>query len=175
MSLDSYLINKQGEFDKWDMIEVIERDISFLYYQLSSYSYVMGDLRYNTYYKLPYWDYLDTSDLRYSIDDDRIDFIREGCLIIILAMTWDIIDGSGFFIQDKLDVIKNRLKKFEPQNENQAKLHNIVVETVNFALYPDKEMYSDIKIKSIWVHKEFVRGYYRKMINEFDTNPYYNK
>jgi len=156
--------------DARDLIQPIERDISFLYHQLSNYSYIMGDLPFNEYYSLPYLDFV---NYKFPLPDAELSFIKEGCLILILTMAWEQIDNAGCYINDKINKIINQLEIFEPLNEKQNMLHDIVTLTVTFAKKPNKEQYGDIKEKSNWVHREFIRGYFINKANEFNTNPYY--
>src|SRR5712691_1560834 len=78
----------------WVLKQQVERDICLLYHQLADYSYIMGDLYYGPVFGLPYWEYLDFPDL----DGADREFLRDGCLVMILAMAWDQIDGSGVYI-----------------------------------------------------------------------------
>lgn len=80
------------------MVQHIEKDICFLYHQLSSYSYIMGDLDYNEHYRLPYWDFI---NIKSPMNDYEKAFIQEGCLVLILTMAWEQIEGAGCYINDK--------------------------------------------------------------------------
>ena len=172
MSMNNRFQNKHIEdFDNiWVLIQHIERDISYLYHQLSNYSYIMGDLSFNELCCLPYWDFI---NYNFPLPDDELSFIKEGCLILILTMAWEKIDNTGCYIKDKIDRILNQLEIFEPLNEKQSILHDIVTLTIAFAKKPNKEQYDDIKEKSNWVHREFIRGYFRNKVDAFNNNPYY--
>ena len=156
----------------WDLIQRIEKDICFLYHQLSSYSYIMGDLCFNEYYNLAYWEYI---NVEFPLNKDELGFIKEGCLILILTMAWEQIDGAGYYINDKIEKIMNALEIFEPLNEKQSKLHDIVTLAVTYAKNPNTEKYNEINNKSDWVHQEFVRRYFRNIVKDFDFNPYFKK
>lgn len=172
MDINWNLKNKHihNPHDVWDVLQQIEKDICFLYHQLSLYSHIMGDLNYTGHYNLPYWNFINS---KFPINDDELCFIKEGCLIIILSMAWEQIDDAGSYINDKANIIMNNLDVFEPLNEKQSELHDIVILTVNYAMNPKQGLYEDVLKKSKWVHREFVMGYFRKRVNEFELNPYY--
>ena len=168
-------LHMENPNSKWVLKQLIERDICYLYHQLSSYSYIMGDLYFGEVYNLPYWDFINIDCLELQISDEDANFIREGCLVMLLTMAWEQIDGAGSYINDKIKKIIDCLNIFEPNNEKQIELQKIVLQAVNHAKHPCEELYKQVSEKSDWVHKEFVREYYRQIVYDFDNNPYFNK
>jgi hypothetical protein len=162
----------QNPNNEWELIRHLERDICFFYHQLSSYSFIIGDLDFAEYYNLPYWNYINRD---FRLTENELCFIKNGCLVLILAMALEQIDDAGCYIDDKIDIILDNLKQFEPQDEKQNELHDIVTLALNSIKHQNRELYDLLKNKSIWVHEEFVRGYFRELVNEFDSNPYFNK
>lgn len=157
----------QSEVD-WVLVQQIERDICLLYHQLAEYSYIMGDLYYGNVYTFPYWEYLDLSRL----DESQRSFVRDGCLVMILAMCWDQIDGSGAYIENHLAACAASVSTVNVQDEDTRKL----VGTVSLALRLVKEGSAEsqelIDLSS-WVHETYVKGYFRRTAREFDANPYF--
>jgi hypothetical protein len=154
----------------WIFIQQIEKDICLLFHQLSEYSFIMGDLYYGDVYSLPYWEYIALD----SLDEYQRNFITEGCLVMILAMCWDEIDGSGSYISSHLSQCKKSVSKLIPYDENSDKL----IQTVLFALQlveDGKNESDELTELSSWVHKEYVRGYFIKTAQDFKNNPYFNE
>lgn len=154
----------------WVKIQQVERDICLLYHQLAEYSNLMVDLYYGSVFALPYWEFLDLDDL----DLDDKDFIRDGCLVMILAMAWDFIDGPGNYICRHIASCRAALSKVVPFDESTEKL----IQTVTLALdtvEQEKLASNELVEQSSWVHKEYVEGYFRKMVNEFENNPIYKR
>jgi hypothetical protein len=165
-----------GEYsNKWVLKQIIERDICYLYHQLSSYSYIMGDLYFGEVYNLPYWEYLDVESLDLHIDDNERDFIIESCLVMILTMAWEQIDGAGCYINNKVDKILQCLKSFIPKNEKQIELQRIALNAVDLAANSSNELDEQVYKESIWVHKEFIRNYFRHIVYDFDNNSYFKE
>lgn len=152
----------------WVLVQQIERDICLLYHQLADYSFIMGDLYYGNVYKLPYWEYFDLPGL----DESQRNVIRDGCLVMILAMCWDQIDGSGAYIKQHLSACAASVSALSTEDEDTTKL----LGTVDMAIRLVEQGASDspeLFALSSWVHKTYVRGYFRKTAEEFDTNPYF--
>ncbi len=156
--------------NNWILIQQIERDICYLYHQLSSYSNIMGDLYFDDIYDLPYWEFVNVSERELRKSEEDTNFFREGCLMLILTMAWERIAGAGTYINNKIDIILHYLKQFEPANKSQIKLLETCVSVVKYAQKADGNL-EMITEKSNWAHKEFVRGYYRRIVHRFDINP----
>jgi len=153
----------------WVAIQQVERDICLLYRQLAEYSYIMGDLYYGSVYALPYWRYLDVRD---ADEDDRA-FLRDGCLVMILAMAWDMIDGSGAYLAPHIKEVRQALRRLEPDDEQTAKRISAVTRALNDAENGSES--EEVISLSSWVHEEYVKGYFRGVTHQFDSNPYYRE
>jgi hypothetical protein len=149
-----------NEYD-WEIVENVRRDICFLFHELSEYSGIYGDLSYGSFYKFPYWEFL---NLR-GYDDG---FIRDGCLVMILAMSWDVIDGSGTYLKDKVDLCRQAISELAAEDDRTQKL----IHTVSLALsFVEKgHGWNDaLNELSVWVNYEFVHGYFRRTADELQA------
>ena len=101
----------------WDEVWLIERDICYLYYELSEFPTVDADRAFTLLYRLPYWEYL-TGDLP---ETKRV-FLQQGCLVMIFTMALDLLEGSGSYLKDKLDLCWHGLQGFVAANNDDRKL-----------------------------------------------------
>jgi hypothetical protein len=158
----------------WVSIQQVEKDICLLYHQLSDYSYIMGDLYYGNVYALPYWEFLDLQELR-EVQEEGYEFVRDGCLVMILAMAWEIIDGTGGYLSRWRDDCERSVSRLTADHTDTEKL----IRTVSLALdlssrgkLPPREI-KELSELSDWVHRRYVRGYFKQKAHEFETNPYF--
>lgn len=143
----------------------VERDICLLYHQLAEYEGIMGDLYYGSVYALPYWDYVELSGLM----PKEAEFIRDGCLVMMLAMAWEVLDGAGGYLlgeglRHSLDAVR-RLEGLEStyDNPNTPRL----VTAVRCALHRVEESAAETEElvrEANWVHHEYVMGYFRRRL-----------
>lgn len=109
------------------LMQQIERDICLFYHRQADYRAIMGDLDYGSVYALAYWTDLDLEGL----PEERRRFIRQGCLMMVLAMAWDRIDGSGGFLNDlRIEDIERALSTCPVDDDADVKL----LETVQLAI-----------------------------------------
>jgi len=106
----------------WVLKQQLERDICLLYHQLANYSYIMGDLYYGDVFALAYWDHLQLP----AIDDADRDFIRDGCLVMILAMASECIDGTGSYLRPHVPQCRAKLERLSTADSDADKLIGIV-------------------------------------------------
>jgi hypothetical protein len=159
------LHHRGGSDTDWVLVQEIERDICLLYHQLAEYSFIMGDLYYGSVYALPYWQYLNMERL----DDSQYKFIRDGCMVMILAMCWDVIDGSGGYLTKFLDECIAAVGRGVPDDEHTAKLLKTV--TMALATVPGGgRVPEDLRELSSWVHKTYVRRYFSSIAQEVNVN-----
>lgn len=161
-------LHSSGRSADWELKQFIERDICLLYHQLASYSFIMGDLYFGSVFGLPYWEYLDFPGLEIA---DR-DFVRDGCLVMILAMAWDLIDGSGAYIKPHIPACLEALACLVIENEDTGKLARVVRLALVVAEQGGPET-QELRELSGWVHRRFVREYFRRAALDFDNNPYF--
>lgn len=147
----------------------IEKDVCLLYHQLAEYNYIMGDLMYGSVFDLPYWNFLNLN---------MSDFARDGCLVMILAMAWEYIDGAGSYIRPYLSLCQTALSQVPLSDDNITKL----VKTVKLSLSLAEQVEQKPEIRpetdelielSSWVHQEYVKGYFYRQVDDFDNNPFY--
>lgn len=150
-------------------LQQVERDICLLYHQLADYCYIMEDLDYATLYTLPYWEFLNIPN----VEPERRAFVREGCLVLLLAMAGELIAGTGSYLTPYLQLCQTAVNALIPEDERAAKLIDAVKMALREAVNQRPES-EELGTRSQWVHREFVMGYYRKKVKEFDTNPYFD-
>lgn len=161
----------------WVAFQKLEADICLFYHQQADYSFVMGDLYYGDVYSLPYWEMLGLEGL----EDERMEFVQSGCLMILLAMCWEILDDSGYFLSPHLPLALEKVQVCQPVTPRVARLRQHVVDVLSHivAMPPDlpafeqEKAYAKFVNTSQWAHQEFVFGYFRRRSKEFVTNPYY--
>lgn len=162
-------LSLQPDYDSCT-IQQVERDICLVYHQLADYSYIMGDLDFGTVFKLHYWNFLDVPD----IELGRQRFLREGCLVMILTMAWDLLDGSGTWFSPYISICKKAVSKLIPEDDRISKLINTVkmaLDNAENGIYESKELAES----SQWVHREFIMGYFQQMVHKLDTHPVFDQ
>ncbi len=157
-----------GTQPDWALKQRVEADICLLFHQLADYSYIMGDLYYGDVFSLPYWEFLDMK----GIDEVDRRFIRDGCLVMILAMCSEYIDQTGTYIHNYLEICQRRLSCIAPGDEKSARLLTAVALALQTA-QDGKAESKELTESMAWVHREYVLGYFRRKVHEFDSNPYY--
>ena len=181
--------NKRPDsLEDWTEVQELERDILLLYHQLIEYDHLMGDLSYDTVYRLPYWEYVNPTGL--TQEQDQQQFIREGCLVMILAMAWDLIDESGTYISRHIADCRSGVAGLTCENADTQKLIGVVVMALDLAEraaealrtmpgVPDQDrldvwhkavpraLVHDLSEQSMWVYRHYVRGYYERIVREF--------
>jgi hypothetical protein len=148
-----------ADSDDWCEVQELERDILLLYHQLAEDSYVMGDLYYGNVFALPYWNYLDPSGLEH----DRAVFVQQGCLVMLLAMAWDQIDGSGAYLEKFRPEVLAGLAACTPLDDDARRLHACVDLAVRAASSPPSKPSQELIDESAWVHQSVVGAYFKKM------------
>jgi hypothetical protein len=152
----------------WVLKQHVERDICLAYRQLADYSWIMGDLYWGTVFDLPYWEYLDWADL----DGDDRAFIRDGCLVMLLAAAWARIDGANWWIAEHLPACQKAVERLRPEASDAMELVRIVGLVLAAATAGPSEQ-PELAALSKWAHVRYVRGYFERQAETFRTNPYY--
>ena len=163
-------LHSHGGSVDWVLKQQIERDICLLYHQLAEYSHIMGDLYYGSVFALPYWEYLDFPGL----DTADRDFLREGCLVMLLAMASEQIDGSGAYINSHIPACREAVTRIACDDEDTEKLARTVRLALDVAEQGGPETRELVELSG-WVHKRYVRGYFRRIAQAFDSNPYFRE
>lgn len=127
-------------------------------------------------FKLKYWEYL---SLRIDIlsDINDIEFMREGCLIIINGIINEYIPiDTGvqeLFLGVSWEKINESVLLFLPSNDNQKKLKEITLLGLKIAmetdLNKDTNDHPDINNyfkKTLWIDKTFIENYYLTKIRK---------
>ena len=152
----------------WVLKQQLERDICLLYHQLANYSYIMGDLYYGDVFGLAYWDHLQLP----AIDDADRDFIRDGCLVMILAMASECIDGTGSYLRPHVPQCRAKLERLSTADSDADKLIGIVRRALDIVEHEAPEP-PDFSEACVWVHKRYVRGYFIQQADDFRNNAYF--
>lgn len=146
-------------------VQRIEKDILLLYHQLADYNYIMGDLYWGDVYSLPYWEYLEPVFL----EDHQAMFIKNGCLVMILAMAWEKIDGAGSYIDSYIEPIEKAIETFVALDEEQWRLLNAVrlaISEVKGKTLIDAS--NKLQDETHWVAHEIVGGYFIANARQFE-------
>ncbi len=161
----------------WVAIQKLEADICLFYHQQASYSYVMGDLYYGDVYSLPYWELLSHNGL----DGEQLEFLQSGCLMILLAMSWELLDGTGSYLMPHVSAALAGVRASKPATDRVARLRQHLEDILSY-LHDPRPGLSAVEEErgcagfvdtSQWAHREFVFGYFRNWCDEFIKNPYY--
>ena len=148
--------------EDWAEVHEIEKDILLLYHELLGYDNIMGDHDYANVFKLPYWDFLNPTGL--DQDWHRLAFMQEGCLVMILAMAWDLLDGSGTHLDSFHETVPARLAGCNAASDRAERLLVHVRDAVTKALAGDDD-HDELYAESAWVRDTIVRGYFESMIS----------
>ncbi len=140
----------------------LNRDICMLYHELAQYSHIMGDLDYTNLYPLPYWDFIANSGLDWQLDA----FIRDGSLVMLLAMSWDCIDGSGSYLVPHIPAAQSAVRSFSITDDQTLKLLSVVDTALTLAESPEPDT-SELEAGSGWVHDTFVKAYFIQTSRDF--------
>jgi hypothetical protein len=129
-------------------------------------------------FNLPYWEYLTIDGDRFFLEEQK-QFFKEGALIIVLCMVAEIVDIQGgsqlLFGDTKMKDIIHLVERFNPINENQATLKEIVSIGLTIAASITKDQIAKnedlehpmlLKFYSMlpWVSKTFVQTYYKSKV-----------
>lgn len=159
MSLD-----RPDTIEDWAEVQKIERDICYLYHQLSEYRTIMGDLYWGLVYDRPYWEYV---NLEFHGHSDP-QFMRDGCLVMIIAMALELLDGAGGYIKDKLPQCISAVSRLCPEDEKTIRLVEIARHVLDAAAN-EKHYSKEMVEMSSWVHKNYVREYFHTIAKGFES------
>ena len=156
---------------EWSEIEDIERDICYLYHQLVDYDYIMGDLAFGVTFRLPYWEYLHVSGLPANL----FAFVRDGCLVMLLAMAWEVIDEAGRHLLDDqhLTACQTSLQQFSPTDPRTERLCATVQQALDYianGMGNDQLRLNLIAAESDWVHRTYIRGYFSSRASRLSSS-----
>ena len=152
--------------------EEVERDVCLLYHQLADYAFLMSDLSWGEVYKLPYWEYVETAGL----EAKEAHFIRDGCLVMILTMLWECIDGGGYYIYKRIPECRRHINALTVSDPKTEMLIDIVKQALDLAerfpgpQAPPEKLVGELFDQCDWVHREYVRGYFIRMSEKFNSD-----
>ncbi|MBK8943123.1 MAG: hypothetical protein IPM79_37370 [Polyangiaceae bacterium] len=161
-------LHTEAKSADWVLKQQLERDICLLYHQLANYSFIMGDLYYGDVFGLPYWEHLEMHGVE---PDDRA-FIRDGCLVMMLCMASECIDGSGSYVREHVPACLAALDGLSlPGGETQRLIAAVrtALELVERGGPEPPELFAEYT----WVHERYVRRYFTDQADDFRTNPYF--
>jgi len=130
-------------------------------------------------FTLPYWEYVNLSGNQYLYDEQK-QFYREGTLIVILCMVVEYIDIQGgnqlVFGVNKPEAILAYIRQFDPVNEKQTSLKELVILGLTIAISITKEDIARNKdfehpdlnsfyARLPWVNQTFIQSYYKSKLN----------
>jgi hypothetical protein len=144
----------------WTDVWKVERDICFLYHEVSHNPGILGDLAYGTIYNMRYWDFLDLDEFR--MPDYEKTFIRTGCLVMIFAMLLDLIEGSGTYLKEQLPECRQAVARLTVTDANTRDLINALNVTFD-AAQEGTGAFQGMDVIISWIKSTFVRGYFKEM------------
>lgn len=147
----------------WEVIWQVDRDICFLYHLLAEFPGIDGDQAYGHLFILPYWEFLDLD-----LEEDESRFVREGCLVMILAMAWDLLDGSGTYLQPHLEACLAAVRAVDEADVRTARLVRTVLRALDSAQRGERAT-EDLRREAVWVNRTFVLGYFQKLAASLDA------
>ena len=133
----------------------VEQDICYLYHELSEYGSIMEDLDYAGTYSRPYWNYLNLP-----LAQDANHFVRDGCLILILCMARDLIEGQANQLAASIETCRSQIDTIAPDSERTLKVIDIVRKAVVCAeseCKPNSVMDEEVQ----WAYDTVVAQYFR--------------
>ena len=155
-----------ADLSRWIELQKVERDICMLYHQLSDYRSIIGGLYFGEVYDLPYWAYLNVED----IEESRRLFITHGCLVMLLAMSWQMLDGSGGYLWRFLKEARTAVDACATTDERTLKLLAAVKLALELAA-ERRDATPELYEQSHWAYREFVNRYFEEAAHDFDANP----
>ena len=87
--------------------------------------------------------------------------------MFILAMAWDIIDGSGTYLLDHMDSCTKAVENIQPQDANMKQLIVTVKLALTLTRRPinqSSEAVQELSELSVWANKTFVKGYFASKV-----------
>jgi hypothetical protein len=146
----------------------VERDICFLYHRQAEYSYVMGDLPFDGLSTLRYWEHVASPDVGDAVERIDRSFLRDGCLVMILAMAQKDLEDGEACIGPHVVECRAALARLavEVGDECTAKLVRTVRMALDLAERGDGNL-RELRELTAWVHEHYVRGYFRRMVKSF--------
>lgn len=144
------------------------RDILFFYHEQTNWDTISGDLSFGYTLALPYWDYL---DIRGLINDDEIEFIRKGSLLILLSMSLEYFEELGsYFLADKekFEKVKTAITYLNPQNQQEEEIQKMIFELLDKTENQTCELGNNIQKQLIKLNVTEIYGFYRSQYLAFD-------
>lgn len=155
--------------DKADRITTIlklERDICYLYYQIAewfddSFPAAFPDeiMDFVNIYSLPYWEYLDIEAEGLGLR--RRDFIREGCLVILMRLAYASLEPLGYPLRAKLPACRTAINAMDLRRDRVRQLAFSVLKVIDAAERGEKVISEEMQEDSLQVADDFIWPYFR--------------
>ena len=126
----------------------------------------MPDLDYAGNYNLAYWAIAS----HISPDDDDAHFLQTGCLMLMLAMIWAELDGSGTWILRHRTHAVRCLRDSVPCDEEILRLLNTVEQGLEILKTPPFALTDRFEENTAWAFDRFVGGYFIERANFFERS-----
>lgn len=145
----------------------VKRDILLVFHEYAAHGYINEFPGWGYDFDLPYWDFLNNPGL----DPPDDCFFRDGCLIILLGMALDPIDGAGDYIRQYVPICRERFREVPEIDDRSGRLF-LAVQLAFDLIDRDRPWESDdhklLFIEVGWAYKAFVQAYYRDFVEEFE-------
>ncbi len=120
----------------------LAKDICYLYHLQAEYSGFMPDLDFGTTFKRSYWK--DLNGLN-GYDDNSREFLRTGCMVFVLLMAFEFIDGSGDSISNIFEECNEAVDAFIPSTEREALVQEVTLEMLRKAIAKEPLLEAEIE------------------------------
>jgi len=147
----------------WEELSCLKRDICYFFYEQAEYVGIDGDLDFGGTYALPYWRYLCVE-----LPATDTPFVQQGCLLLILAMARDVIDGSGSYLLPWLDECVQCVTRCEPNDVETRTLLAAVRRALDEVRSPSG-CRGELEEQVVWVNKTFIMGYFTRRAEHLAT------
>ena len=149
----------------WILYQKVLRDILLLFHQLSDFSAITGS--YGYVFDLPYWEYLNFPG---ELEPREREFIRDGCLVMILSEAWSQIDGAVYLGNDFIPKCRQAIGEVVVDDPDTRRLIHAVGNALDIAEaggYSAGAVPSEAVEQTKWAHRRYVQQYFQDMANAF--------
>ncbi len=148
-----------------------KRDIAGFFEEQSNWATLYGDSDFGTVLNLPYWDYLDVRN----VNESEAEFLRTGSLLILASMALEPYEDLGTYYlidKEKAELFINAITKFQPNNENELRLKNLIIDLRNSFKHDinydsSKQVFKKLENEFRWIRVTYIYGYFRNKAKDF--------
>ena len=135
----------------------LKKDICYLYHVQAQYKSLMPDLDCSKEFSLPYWVHLK------EYTDTENQFYKYGCMLFILLLALDKIDGSGDNLSKVYESCIEAVQSVIPYSLNEERLKEFLLKVLTKSMNSEALSVQEEKELS-WVYSEVVEGYFSRAL-----------